>query len=429
MKTTIKTLSDTKVELTITVGPKELADAEQVALTKLAKDIKITGFRKGKAPIAVIAKNIDPKALQEQTLDDAISKAVSTAFTEEKIQILERPTVAVTKFVPGDTLEITAEAEMLPKITLGDYKKLKAVSEKVTVAASDIDAVIERMRQGVAEKKDVTRAAKNGDETTIDFIGKKDNVAFEGGTGSDYELTLGSNSFIPGFEEGIIGHKVGDVFDLDLEFPAEYHVAELKGAKVVFTTTLTAVKESVLPVVDDAFASANGPFKTATDMKADIKKELTAQKEKEAGEKLKDELVKQLIAVSKVPTPAVLIADQAKSIEQDFERNLTYQGMTIDQYLQAQKFDDKDQWIEKEVTPTAVKRVQAGLVLAELSKVEKITATDDELEAHVQMYRTQYANNAEALKQFEDPEVRRDIANRLLTEKTVELLVELNAKK
>ncbi len=429
MKTTIKHLADTRVELTITIAAAELADAEKVALLKLSKDVKVPGFRKGKVPLAVASKNVNPQALQEQALDDAVSKAVATAFIEEKIQVLDRPAVEIKKFVPSETLEFTAEAEILPKITLGDYKKLKAVTEKVTVSAKEVDEVIERMRSGMGEKKDVKRAAKDGDETIIDFVGKKDGIAFDGGTGNDYALTLGSKSFIPGFEEAIIGHKLGDTFDIDLKFPADYHVEDLKSAAVTFTTTLKAIKEVVPATIDDEFAAKNGPFTTVAEMKADIKKGLTQQKEQEASNKLKDDLVGQLIEVSKVPVPEILIEDQAKSIEQDFERNLMYQGLTIDQYLMTQKFKDKDDWIKKEVRPTAEKRVKAGLVLAELSKVEKIEATTDELKNHIDLYKMQYANNPEALKQFDDPEVQRDIANRLLTEKTVDRLVELNTKK
>jgi trigger factor len=428
MNTSIKHLSDTKVELTITLGAKELADAEKVALVKLSRNIKVPGFRKGKVPVAVAAKNVDPAALQERTLDNALSKAVSAAFIEEKLQALDRPAVEVKKFVPGESMEFTAEVEIIPKITLGNYKKLKVVSEKVTVTAKEIDEIINRMREGFADKKEVKRAAKDGDETMIDFVGKKDAVAFDGGAATDYSLKLGSNSFIPGFEEGIIGHLPGETFDLDLEFPKDYHAADLKGAKVTFTTTLKSIKEAQLPEVNDEFATKAGPFTSVEDLKADVKRELTDQKERESKEKLKDNLVAQLIEISKVPTPEVLVEDQAKSIEQDFERNLTYQGLSLDKYLETQKFKDKAQWLEKEVKPTAIKRVKAGLVLAELSKAEKIEATNDELDAHVELYKKQYANNPEALKQFEDPEVRRDIANRLLTEKTVDRLVELNVK-
>lgn len=428
MKTTIKHLSDTRVELTITLTGDELSLAEQVALSKLARDVKVPGFRKGKVPIAVAQKNVDPQKLQEQTLDDAISKSVATAFTEEKIQVLDRPSVEVKKFVPRETLEFTAEAEVLPAITLGNYKKLKATVEKVTVTAKEVDEIIERMRAGLGEKKDVKRAAKTEDETIIDFVGKKDGVAFDGGTGNDYALTLGSNSFIPGFEEAIVGHKPGETFDIDLKFPADYHVDELKSAPVTFTTTLKSIKEVVPAEINDEFAAKSGPFTTVAEMKADIKRELTERKTREARDKLKDDLVGQLIEVSKIPVPEILISDQMKSIQQDFEQNLMYQGLTLDQYLKTQKFKDQDDWLEKEVKPTAIKRVKAGLALAELSKVEKIDATTDELNAHIDLYKKQYANSPETLKQFDNPEVQRDIANRLLTEKTVDRLVELNTK-
>ncbi|MDK2899110.1 MAG: trigger factor [Patescibacteria group bacterium] len=429
METSVKNISDTKVKVTITLDTERLAIAEQVAVTKLAHDVKVPGFRKGKTPVAVAAKNIDPQVLQDKILDNAISKAVADAFLENKIQALDRPMVEVKKYVPGETLEFTAETEILPKIKLGNYKKLKITKEKISIETTEVDEVIERMRKGLAEKKEVKRAAKNGDETVIDFIGKKDGVAFDGGTGNDYPLTLGSNQFVPGFEEGVIGHKVGDVFDIELTFPADYGSAELKGAKVTFTTTLKAINEIVLPEINDEFAAKVGPFKTVSDLKADIKRELTSQKEHESNEKIKDDLVSQLVAISEVPVPEILITDQMKSIEQDFINNLMYQGLSIEQYLENNGFESKEKWLETEVRLVAEKRVKAGLVLAELSKAEKVEATTAELDAHVEAYRQQYAKNPEALKQFEQPEVRRDIANRLLTEKTVDLLVELNNKK
>jgi len=428
MKTSVKNISDTKVVLTITVDAAELAIAEQVALTKLARDVKVPGFRKGKTPISVAAKNVDPGTLQENTLNNAISKAVAEAFVQSEIQALDRPAVEVKKFVPGEMLEFTAEAEILPKIKLGNYKKLKAKAAKVVVEKSEIDEIVERMRKGFAEKKEVKRAAIDGDETVIDFVGKKGGIAFDGGTGSGYALTLGSNQFVPGFESGVVGHKTGETFDIELTFPADYGSAELKGAKVTFTTTIKTVKEVVLPEMTDAFAKKAGPFKTVAELLADIKRELTTQKEKEAGEKLKDALVTELVAASHVPVPDILVEDQAKSIEQDFSNNLMYQGVTIEQYLENKGFESKEKWLETEVRDVAVKRVQAGLALAELSKIEKIEATGAELEAHVDTYRQQYAKNPEALKQFEQPEARRDIANRLITEKTVDRLVELNKK-
>lgn len=426
MQTSLKQLSDTKVEVTITLGSKELADAEQVALTKLAHDLKVPGFRQGKVPVTVAAKHVDPNKLANQLLDDAISKAVATAFVDKKIQALAPPQVEVKKFVPGEELEFTAETEIIPKVTLADYQKLTAKAAKVSVTAKDVDELIERMRLGFATKSEVERAAQDTDEVTIDFVGKKGDVAFDGGTAQDYKLTLGANQFIPGFEEGIIGHKKGETFDLALMFPKEYHSADLAGADVVFTVTLKKIEGRELPEVNDEFAAKAGPFTEVAELKADVKRELTEQKTQEAKEKLKDELVGELTDASEVPVPETLVQDQMQSIERDFQQNLMYQGLSIDQYLETQKFKDVDAWREAEVKPVAIKRVKVGLVLAELSKVLKIEATDEELEAHIDVYRKQYGSNPEMAQQFEQPEVRREIANRLLTEKTVDKLVDLN---
>ncbi len=429
MKTTVKNLSETKVQLTITLDAAALADAEKVAIVKLSKTAKVPGFRKGKVPASVAAKHIDPEALQQQLLDDAISKAVAESFIAEKIQALDRPMVDVKKYVPGDLLEFTAEVDVLPKVTLGDYKKLGKKADKAAVKAEEVEEVIERMRQGFAEKKEVARAAKEGDETVIDFIGKKGDVPFDGGTGSDYILKLGSKQFIPGFEEGIIGHKAGETFSLDLEFPKDYHAKELAGQNVTFETTLKKVTELELPEVDDVFAAKAGPFTSVDELKADIKREITANKEREAADKLKDELIAELIEKSEVPVPEVLITDQMRSIEQDFAQNLMYRGLDLATYLEANGFKDEDEWRENEVKPAAVRRTQAGLVLAELTKAEGISATDAEIDEHVEVHKKQYANNPEALKQFETEEVRRDIGNHFITEKTIERLVELNGGK
>ncbi len=427
MKTSVKNLSDTRVELTIKLGKEELAAAEQVALTKLAKNIKVPGFRAGKVPASVAAKHVESGSLAQQSLEDAVSRAVAEAFIAEDIQALERPAVDIKKFVPSSEVEFTAEADILPKIKLGDYKKLGVKQESAKVSTAEVTDIIDRMLEGSAEKVAVERAAKDGDEVVIDFVGKKDDVAFDGGAAQDHSLKLGSNSFIPGFEEGIVGKKAGDKFDLKLKFPKDYHADELAGADVVFETTLKAVKESKQPKLDDDFAKKVGQgVETVAELKADIKKELQAQKDRESAEKHKDNLVAALVDTSKVPAPQVLVDDQARSIEQDMRQNLMYQGITLEQYIKTQKFKDEADWQKKEVAPAAEKRVKAGLVLAELSKELKAEASADELAEHINLYRQQYANNPDALKQFEQPEVQRDIANRLLTEKTVDKLVELN---
>ena len=429
MKNTIKQLSDTKVQVTITVDAAALADAEKVALKKLSRDVKVPGFRAGKVPAEVAAKHVNQEALQQQLLDDAISKAVAETFISNDIKAIDRPQVEVKKYVPGDTLEFTAEVEVLPEIKLGDYKKLSATHEKPKVTKKEVDELIDRMRQNFADKKEVERAVKNGDEVVIDFVGKKDDVAFDGGTATDYTLGIGSAQFIPGFEEAIIGHKIGETFDVELAFPKEYHAAELAGQPVTFTVTLKKVLESALPELNDEFAAKTGPFTSMDDLRADIEKELSTQKERETLDKYKDALITELIQKSTVTVPDVLVEEQMRSIEQDFQQNLMYRGLTLDAYIESQGFKDIETWREKEVKPTALKRVQAGLVLSEVTKAENISVTDAEVDEHVEVHKQQYAKNPEALEQFKSPEVRRDIANHYLSEKTIDRLIALNSKK
>ena len=428
MKTTVKKLSDTKVCLTITLGADELNAAEQVALTKMARDLKVPGFRKGKVPVSVAAKHVNPMALQEQVLDNALSKAVAEAFMNEKLQALERPSVEVKKFVPNQEVEFTAEATVVPPVKLGDYKKLKAKPQAVKVEAKDVDEIIERMQQNFVDKAEVKRAAQEGDEAIIDFVGKKDGVAFDGGSAKDFALKLGGGQFIPGFEEGVVGHKAGETFDLDLEFPKDYHAENLAGAKVVFSVTLHKVNELKLPELNDEFAAKCGPFTDVKELKADIKREITAQKEREAKEKLKDELVAELADSSKVALPELLIDDQLRSIEQDLMQNLSYRGLTMDAYLKTQGFKDKADWQKKEARPAAEKRVKAGLVLAELSKELGVEVSREELDRQIATFKQQYGKDAKLAARFDDPNVHRDIANRMITDKTIDKLVELNSK-
>ena len=424
MKTTVKHLSDTKVLLTITLGVEELKAAEQVALSKLAKNVKVPGFRKGKVPASVAAKHVDPNMLGQQMLDDALSKAVAEAFISEKIQALDRPQVDVKKFVPGQELEFTAETEVLPKVTLGDYRALGVKKPKVTVTAKDVDEIIERMQKGMAERKTAERAAKDGDELVVDFIGKKDDVPFDGGTANDYTITIGAKQFIDGFEEGMIGHNTGDKFDLDLKFPKEYRVKDLAGAKVVFSVTIKEIEELVLPKLDEAFAAKAGPFKTIQELKDDIKREIGVQKEREADDAFKNELVEKLVTASKVPVPETLVADQAQSIERDMIQNLSYQGVSLENYLES-KHLTKEEWLAGEVHDAAVMRIQSSLALAELSKVLDIKATSEELAKMTAEYQERFGKTSQ--EDFGTPEHQQSIANRLLTEKTVDKLVELNS--
>lgn len=425
MKHTVKKLSETRVMVSVTVDAKIIEQAKKLALRELSKSVKVQGFRKGKVPASVVEKNVDANALANETVEYAINQSLQQAIDESDIRVLDRPHVELKKFVPYTDLEYTAEIDVLPEIKLGDYKKLKAKKQPIKVEKAEIDEVIERVRQSFAEKSEVDREAKEGDDVVIDFRGTdKDGKEIEGATGKDYTLRLGSKTFIPGFEDKIVGHKPGDVFDIDVTFPKDYHAEHLKSAKVKFATTLHKINEVKFPEVDDAFAKKVGPFDTAKAMLEDIKKELTTQKEREATDKLKDDLLGELVEKSTVPLPAVLVEDQLKSIEQDAMQNLMYHGQTFEDYLKAGNFKDANDWREKELRPMAERRVQAGLVLSELTKAENIEITRDELEADLERRKAEAPKMAE---QFDTPEVRRDVANRVITEKTINRLVELNS--
>ena len=427
MKTTVTHESDTRVKVVVAADHAELAAAEQVALKRLAKTVKVNGFRTGHVPLEIVKKHADPNALAQETLDAALNRAVAEAFLNNNLQVLARPEVEIKKYVPGELLEFTAEADVLPEVKLGDYKKLKAKKVAVNVNKKEIDEVIERIQKGLSEKKEVKRAAKIGDETVIDFVGKKDGEAFQGGTGKDYPLVLGSNSFIPGFEDALVGLKAGDTKDVKLAFPKDYHVKDLAGQDVVFEVTVKKVNSVKLPALDDKFAAKAGPFTSMDDLRKDIKAEITAQAERRAKDDLKDELVKQLVAKSVVSVPSVLRDDQIRSLEQDLRQNLMYRGRTLEQYFDEKGYADRDAWVKAEANDAADARIKAGLVLAQLSKELKIEATADELAAHINAYKQQYANNPKMAKHFDKPEAQREVANRLITEKTIDKLVELNS--
>ena len=427
MKTTVTHESDTRVKVVVAADHAELAAAEQVALKRLAKTVKVNGFRTGHVPLEIVKKHADLNALAQETLDAALNRAVAEAFLNNDLQVLARPEVEIKKYVPGELLEFTAEADVLPEVKLGDYKKLKAKKAAVNVDKKEIDEVIERIQKGLSEKKEVKRAAKIGDETVIDFVGKKDGEAFQGGTGKDYPLVLGSNSFIPGFEDALVGLKAGDTKDVKLAFPKDYHAKDLAGQDVVFEVTVKKVNSVKLLALDDKFAAKAGPFTSMDDLRKDIKAEITAQAERKATDDLKDELVKQLVAKSTVSVPSVLRDDQIRSLEQDLRQNLMYRGRTLEQYFEEKGYADRDAWVKAEANDAADARIKAGLVLAQLSKELKIEATADELAAHINAYKQQYSNNPKMAKHFDKPEAQREVANRLITEKTIDKLGELNS--
>lgn len=424
MKTKFKKLSDSRVEITVTLDSKDLKTAAEKAIEKLAKEIKVEGFRKGKVPAEVAKKFIPENDLNAETIDVAVRTTVIEAFKENEKSPLVLPNVNVTKYVPGEMAEYTATADIIPEVTLGDYKKLGVKKPETKVSEEDIKNVLNNLADSFAEKKVVKRAAKNGDEVIIDFVGKKDGEAFPGGSAKDYHLTLGSKSFIPGFEDGIIGHESGDKFDLKLTFPKDYGVKDLTGAKTVFEVLVKQVNEIVKAPIDDEMAKKCGPFKSLKELKEDIKKNLSAQNEQRTINQYKDDLVNALVKKSKVPAPEILIDDQMRIIKDDISRNAASQGMSFEDYLE-RAGETLENW-EKEARKIAEQRVKASLVLQNLAIAEKITVSDDLVAAKIAELRDVYKKSPEAIKSLKDPNVKMDIKNRMIIEATLDYLVKVN---
>ena len=425
MKVTTKKLSDTSVEIKVVLDKNDLKDAEEKAIARLAKDVKVEGFRKGKAPLDVAKKNINPNDLASVALDIAVRTTVPKAFEDSKSAPLMIPNVEVTKFVPGETVEYTATADILPEVKLGDFKKLGIKKEVVKATEKDVKEIFENIQNAYAETKVAKKKAEMGDEVVIDFEGFLKGEKFEGGAAKDFKLKLGSHQFIPGFEEGIVGHESGDRFDLELTFPKDYHADKLAGQKTTFNVLVKQVNEIIKPALDDELAKKCGPFKTVDELKADIKKNIETQNEYKAEEKFKDDLVNKLVEKSKVSAPEIMIKDQLRIIRQDIEANAARQGLHFEDYLK-QTGQTEEDW-EKMAREVAEKRVKASLCLQILARDEKIEVSDDIVDAKIAELREAYKKSKEALKNLKDPNVRQDIKNRLTIEKTLNFLVEANS--
>lgn len=427
MHTTRKDISGTKIELVITVDAEELASVKQATLQKMKSQVKAPGFRAGKAPLSVIEKQVDPSQLQGDVLQEAVNKHYQAVIEKDNIKVLSNPEVEITKFVPFTQLEFKAKVDVMPKVKLGDYKKIKKTVSKVAVTDKEIKEVIDNLLQKSSKKQAVDRKAKNGDEVLIDFEGKDEKGELvAGASGKDYPLVLGSNSFIPGFEEGLIGLKKGDKKDVKLTFPKEYHAKQLAGTKITFSVDVKEVNEVVLPEPDDKFAVSLGPFETLVDLKKDIKTQLSEQKLSEEQNKVKDSIVEELVKKSSFEMPEVLITDQIAMLEHDFNQNLTYRGITLPEYLKQEGFKDADEWKAKELKPQAERRVSVGIILAEVADKEGLKVDEQEVAARISQYKTQYSSQA---AEFDNPEMQREVVSRLLTEKTVDRLFELSTKK
>ena len=413
--------TDTTVLLELGASGEELEKYKNKVLKHLQAEMKAPGFRKGHMPLELVEKSADQNHLQNDFLDEAMTALYTAAARNEKLRPIKTPNVTIKKFVPFTELEFDAEATVVGKITLPDYQKIKVVKPASKVTDKEVNDVIENLRTRAAEKKDVDRASKETDQLWIDFEGfDQKGEPIERADGKDYPLVLGSNTFIPGFEPELVGLKAGDKKEFTVTFPKDYGVSALKSKKVTFKVTVNKVQEVVKPEVNDAFATTLGPFKTLDQLKSDIEKQLQIDKDEAARREHEAATLKAISDKTKVAIPEELIDEQIQMLVQEVRQNAIHGGQTYEEQLKAEGRTEEE--FKKDVLrPEAIDRVKAGLVLSEIAELEKITVETAELDELINALKAQY-NDEKMRAELDKVENQREIANRILTDKTIKFL-------
>lgn len=425
MQATKEQVNPTTVKLTLAADQELLDSVKQKVLKHLSRDhVKVPGFRKGKVPLELVEKNADQSLLQSEFLEEAVNELYVQAAQTERLRPVAQPKVNVTKFVPFTTLEITAEVEVVGDVKLPDYTKIKLTRPAVSVSAQDVDDVINNLKLRAATKEEVKRPSVAGDEVWIDFAGAdaKTGKPVAGADGKDYPLLLGSNTFIPGFEDNLLGAKAGDKKEFTITFPADYGVKALQSKKVSFNVTVNKVQKVVEPKVDDAFAATIGPFKTVKELREDIKRQVEQERRNEAERNYENDLVQKIAEKATVAIPDALIEEEIDRIEAQEKQNTAYRGQTWQEHLDEEGMTAEEH--REKNRPAAELRVKAGLVLSEVAQREGVEVTPAELEMRLQLLKGQY-QDATMQAELDKPENIRDIASRLLTEKTLDLIKSL----
>ncbi|HMS31911.1 MAG TPA: trigger factor [Candidatus Saccharibacteria bacterium] len=430
MEISLKNNSTTNLTLSLSLDPDEIKAIEAKAIKALGKNLKVQGFRKGHVPESVAKKNIGEDNLAQEVLNQAITDAYSQAIKEKKIEVLDQPKIEVESFDLKTGLKFKASVDVMPEIKLHDYTKIKKSIKPEPVTDEEIKDVIDNLLQRSASYKSVERKSENGDRIWIDFEGfDAKGKPFKGGKGDNYPLSLGSNTFIPGFEEGLLGSKAGDETELSLTFPKSYHEKSLAGKKVKFKVKVNKVEETVKPELNEEFFKQFSPdIKTIDDFKKDIASQMQIEKDIKLKKNLQDEIVEEIIAKTEFDLPEILVKDQQEMIIYDSEQNLKYRGVTLEESLE-QEDTTKDEWIKNHVIPEAEKRVRIGIIISEVAKKEQIKVSDSDVNSRLSLMRQQYIGNQEALAQLDDPRMKRELISRIATEKAIDRLVSLATEK
>ena len=385
--------------LTIEVDAKEVNNSLDAAFKKVVKTINVPGFRKGKMPRPLFEQRFGVESLYQDALDIILPKAYGEAIDETGIFPVAHPEIDIEKFEKGQKLIFTAKVTVKPEVKLGEYKGLTVEKMDATVTDEDVENELTSLQERQAElvvKEEGTVA--NGDTAVIDFEGFVDGEAFEGGKGENYSLAIGSGTFIPGFEEQLVGLKAGEQKDVEVSFPEEYHAAELAGKPATFKVTIHEIKVKELPALDDEFAKdANEEVATLDELKAKIRENLEVSKKQEAEHKVRDEVVEKASANAEIDIPEAMIETELDRMVREFEQRLSYQGMNLELYYQFTGTDEEK--LKGQMKEDAAKRVTTNLVLEAIIKAENIEATDEEVNAEIEKMAEMYNMPVDAVKQ------------------------------
>ncbi len=420
------------VKVTIEVEAAEFDKAMTAAYQKNKNRFSVPGFRKGKVPQNMIEKMYGPAVFYEDAANKLIPEAYGKFLDETDLDVVSQPEIDVTQIGKGQNFIFTATVAVKPEVTLGKYKGVEIEKVDTKVTAADVTAEIDKVRDQQARLVEVTnRGVKDGDQTIIDFEGFVDGVAFEGGKGTDYPLTIGSHSFIDNFEDQLVGAKIGKEVEVNVTFPEEYQAPELAGKAAMFKVTVKSIKVKELPKADDEFAAEVSDFETLADYKADIKKNLTEQKKEEAKKIKQQRAVAAAVENATMDIPEPMIASQVARMMDDMNQRLQQQGLDLDTYLQY--MGGNREMLASNMRPEAETRIKNSLVLEAVAKAEKIEVSEEEVDAEIAKMAETYQMDVEQLKGLvgdaEKASIKEDLAVQKAAELVADKAVEKAAKK
>lgn len=419
-----KTDKTNELKLTFTVEAEKFDEGMKTVYKKTAKYFSIPGFRKGKAPMSIIERTYGSSIFYEDTFNEIVPEIYEKELKENNIEAVSRPEIEITQMEKGKDLIFTAVVQTKPEVKLGKYKGVEVEKIDTSVVAADVKKELDRMAEKNARMVSVdNRAVKNKDIAVIDFEGFVNGVPFEGGKAENHELEIGSKTFIPGFEDQVIGMKIDEEKDINVKFPEEYFSKELAGKDATFKVKLHEIKVKELPAIDDEFAKDVSEFDTLKDLKASIKEKLVEDKKNQAKYQLEDAVIKEVAKNTEIDIPSGMIETELDNILKDIDGRLAYQGLNLAQYLKLINKSEDD--MRKEYEAQASESVKTRLVLEAIVKAEKIEATDAEIEEKIKEMAKNYGKKEEEL--LENENLKEYLKNNITTEKAIQFIVD-NAK-